>query len=322
MRKHTLSHEEQVIQQHALPIETDHLDIASKVMHRLNENKRSKFFFAIRKPVSVVLSAVTILFVGSIVAYAAGIWSIKNEKGDTLYTAESLQPNSYAVTRFGVTAQPSKQEQAYLDAVNEVARHVPPGQGAAIYIPDESLNPQGTVFYVSQQIPFSTWDAFQQEVTHRNAPAFEYPAELPAGYSFKEGFVSSEVATYGNEEAIEAELKAGTKKSGEKAIVKEVPLEKNPKGVSITYANGEDTFHYSAALTGRKRTFVSQEAEVELVQAGSVDALFIRDYHGMRVEWVKGEESDPMRTLYKLSVSSNSKLTKEELLAIAKGVKK
>ncbi|MEE4564060.1 DUF4367 domain-containing protein [Paenibacillus polymyxa] len=305
-------------------------DVSDKVMEQVYQKAMpkkgniGKINFQPRLTVPIMI----LLFVvgASVTGYAASQYlEFRNSKGAVVLNTAKTPTETDASKTYTST---------YERWNEEVKRRLQPGEYAAYYVKDDSMNQNNLsnpVLFAYKPAELSSFNNLQDEIKRTEAPLFNNPTHLPDGYQFEFGYVYPVAAYPGMMDkkeyrALTDQLMQQAKAApeGENLFIQKLSWDKSDSSFA-RYARGNDYVNitvtkYTPEVT--KTTIMQNEQDsAEQVTIKGTKVYYIRASEASkpleagknRLGWL-----DEKRHLhYNISDNQDSPLTKEDLVKIA-----
>ncbi|MEK5409120.1 DUF4367 domain-containing protein [Paenibacillus sp. FSL W8-0439] len=305
-------------------------DVSDKVMEQVYQKAMpkkgniGKIHFQPRLTVPIMI----LLFVvgASVTGYAASQYlEFRNSKGAVVLNTAKTPTETDASKTYTST---------YERWNEEVKRRLQPGEYAAYYVKDDSMNQKNLsnpAQFAYKPAELSSFNSLQDEIKRTEAPLFNNPTHLPDGYQFEFGYVYPVAAYPGMMDkkeyrALTDQLMQQAKAApeGENLFIQKLSWDKSDSSFA-RYAKGNDYVNitvtkYTPEVT--KTTIMQNEQDsAEQVTIKGTKVYYIRASEASkpleagknRLGWL-----DEKRHLhYNISDNQDSPLTKEDLVKIA-----
>lgn len=330
MRKAKATLQDETIKGLLIRGEPDPIDVRLNVMERVQEihERRSGKHKVRHRTGAVVTITCLILVLTSLTGYAASRYvQILNSKGEVVVQTKEIREDKY--TPHAKTYM--EMRSAYKEHVLEQLK---PGELAAYYVHDETLNAYDTgnrVQTVYQPIVYKTFAELKKQLEIMAGPLLPEPRYLPKGYSFAAGKLFPSItegeASLDHLKKLEPEFirMAESSPSDTKLFIKMLAWNK-AGSANVSYTNGEDTIYITAfvrkkqpsSVVFRNHKGVSVEKVTEGGQemvymeastAASVDEVFYKH----KLEWLDEENE----VIYSVFDNQGSTLSKSEFIRTA-----
>ncbi|MEE4578693.1 DUF4367 domain-containing protein [Paenibacillus polymyxa] len=305
-------------------------DVSDKVMEQVyqkathKKGKTRKIHFQPRLTVPIMI----LLFVvgASVTGYAASQYlEFRNSTGNVVLNTAKTPTETDASKAYTST---------YAQWDKEVKGRLQPGEYAAYYVKDDSMNQKNLsnpALFAYKPAKLSSFNSLQDEIKRTEAPLFNNPTHLPDGYKFEFGYVYPVAAYPGMMDkkeyrALTDQLMQQAKAApeGENLFIQKLSWDKSDSSFA-RYARGNDYVNitvtkYTPEVT--KTTIMQNEQDsAEQVTIKGTKVYYIRASEASkpleagknRLGWL-----DEKRHLhYNISDNQDSPLTKEDLVKIA-----
>ncbi|KJK30353.1 DUF4367 domain-containing protein [Paenibacillus sp. P2(2022)] len=305
-------------------------DVSDKVMEQVYQKEMPKkgnireIHFQPRLTVPIMI----LLFVvgASVTGYAASQYlEFRNSKGAVVLNTAKTPTETDASKTYTST---------YERWNEEVKRRLQPGEYAAYYVKDDSMNQNNLsnpALFAYKPAELSSFNSLQDEIKRTEAPLFNNPTHLPDGYKFEFGYVYPVAAYPGMMDkkeyrALTDQLMQQAKAApeGENLFIQKLSWDKSDSSFA-RYARENDYVNitvtkYTPEVT--KTTIMQNEQDsAEQVTIKGTKVYYIRASEASkpleagknRLGWL-----DEKRHLhYNISDNQDSPLTKEDLVKIA-----
>ncbi|KOS00562.1 MULTISPECIES: DUF4367 domain-containing protein [Paenibacillus] len=302
-------------------------DVSDKVMEQVYQKSKPKKGFIVKMRLRPRITApiMILLFVlgVSVTGYAASQYlEFRNSKGEVVLSTAKTPTQTDASKTYTST---------YAQWNEKVKDRLQPGEYAAYYVKDDSINQSNSILFAYKPNELSGFSSLQDEIKRTEAPLFRNPTHLPAGYQFDFGYVYP-VAAYPEMmdkkeyQALTDKLmhQAKTAPKGENLFIQK--LSWNKSGSSLArYARGNDYVNiivtkYAPEATKTIIMQNEQDSAEELMIKGT-KAYYIRasetstplEVGKNRLGWL----DEKRRLHYNISDNQDSPLSKEDLVKIA-----
>ncbi|AUS29347.1 DUF4367 domain-containing protein [Paenibacillus polymyxa] len=305
-------------------------DVSDKVMEQVYQKAMpkkgniGKIHFQPRSTVPIMI----LLFVvgASVTGYAASQYlEFRNSTGNVVLNTAKTPTETDASKAYTST---------YAQWDKEVKGRLQPGEYAAYYVKDDSMNQKklsNPALFAYKPAELSSFNSLQDEIKRTEAPLFNNPTHLPDGYKFEFGYVYPVAAYPGMMDkkeyrALTDQLMQQAKAApeGENLFIQKLSWDKSDSSFA-RYARGNDYVNitvtkYTPEVT--KTTIMQNEQDsAEQVTIKGTKVYYIRASEASkpleagknRLGWL-----DEKRHLhYNISDNQDSPLTKEDLVKIA-----
>ena len=305
-------------------------DVSDKVMEQVYQRAKPKkgLIVKMRLQPRITASIMILLFVlgASVTGYAASQYlEFRNSKGDVVLNTTKTPAETGASQTYTST---------YTQWNEEVIDRLQPGEYAAYYVKDDSMNqrnPSNPVLFAYKPTELSSFSSLQDEIKRTEAPLFSNPTHLPDGYQFEFGYVYPVTAYPGM--MTKKEYRSLTDKlmqqakaapEGENLFIQRLSWDKSDSSFA-RYARGNDYVNitvtkYTSEVT--KTTIMQNEQDsAEQLTIKGTKAYYIRASEASkpleagknRLGWL----DEKRRLHYNISDNQDSPLSKEDLVKIA-----
>lgn len=305
-------------------------DVSDKVMEQVYQKAKPKKGFIVKMRLQPRITApiMILLFVlgASVTGYAASQYlEFRNSKGDVVLNTAKTPAETDASKTYTTT---------YTQWNEEVTDRLQPGEYAAYYVKDDSMNQQNSsnpVLFAYKPAEISSFSSLQDEIKRTEAPLLHSPSHLPNGYRFDFGYVYPVAAYPGmmNKEEYRALTDKLTQQAkaapeGENLFIQKLSWDKSDFTLA-RYARGNDYVNitvtkYAPEVTKTTVMQNEQDSAEELIIKGT-KAYYIRasetskplEVGKNRLGWL----DEKRRLHYNISDNQDSPLSKEDLIKIA-----
>ncbi|WP_043891418.1 hypothetical protein [Paenibacillus sp. Aloe-11] len=305
-------------------------DVSDKVMEHVYQKAKPQkgFIVKMRFQPRITAPIMIMLFVlgASVTGYAASQYlEFRNSKDDVVLSTAKTPTETDASKTYTYT---------YAKWNEEVRDRLQPGEYAAYYIKDDSMNQRNLsnpVLFAYKPTELSSFSSLQDEIKRTKAPLFRNPTHLPDGYRFDFGYVYPVAAYPGMMDKKEYRAltdklmhQAETAPKGENLFTQKLSWDKSDFSFA-RYARGNDYVNitvtkYAPEVTKTIVMQNGQDSAEELTIKGT-KAYYIRasetskslEVGKNRLGWL----DEKRRLHYNISDNQNSLLTKDDLVKIA-----
>jgi len=329
MRKAKATLQDETIKGLLIRGEPEPIDVRLDVMDRVREihERRSGKNKVRHRTGAIAVIASLVLVLTSLTGYAASRYvQILNSKGGVVVETKEIREDQYTPH-----AKYMKLRSAYKE---DVLKQLKPGELAAYYVHDETLNAYDTgnrVQTVYQPMVYKTYAELKKQLENTAGPLLPEPRFLPKGYTFAAGKLFPSItegeASLDHLKKLEPEFirMAESSSNGTKLFIKTLSWNK-AGSANVSYTNGEDTIHITAFVRKKHPSSVvtrnPKGVSVEKLTAGGQEMVYMEAsaaasvdevYYKHKLEWLDEEDE----VFYSVFDNQGSALSKSEMIRIA-----
>lgn len=291
------------------------IDITEQVMDRVRGSVNGKLKKITVRPVkrsAVVLMSTVVALCISVSAYAASEFiQIKNKAGQVVVKTSPKPEYEYHL------------DSAFSKYKEQAEATLKTGEAAFYYINDAQLNAKDKLNLLKQAYKnkYTSYNAFVSEMNSKDAPIVNQPQNLMKGYTFISGEVYP-TFPFSYEKAHQQILdrliqQAKTSSTDQKLFVEKIAWNEGLSTI-VVYRKGNQ--HLS--IIGTKGTGteipVAKDAKSEQISIDHQQVVYVRDAENESSTNSMAWFDEKKKIVYTLFDSSNSDLTKEDFITLAK----